>query len=103
VLLAVCALVVALAGCGGDRSQTGATGIGQGAEIFQRSCAGCHTLDAPTRKSSGGDLAQTTLSISDLVSFARIMPVELTRDQLEAVARYIHAVETGRAARATRH
>ena len=101
--VAVCALVVALIGCGGDRTQANATGIRQGAELFQRSCAGCHTVGAPTSKSSGGDLAQTVLSIRDLVSFARIMPVELTRDQLDIVARYLHAVEIRRTAAATRH
>jgi hypothetical protein len=34
------------------------------------------------------------LSISDLLSFERIMPVKLTPDQLYNVALYLHTVET---------
>jgi mono/diheme cytochrome c family protein len=101
-VLAVCALALVLAACGGGRPQTSATGSNRGSELFQRNCAKCHTLNAPTSRSSGGDLAETVLPVSDLVSFERIMPVKLTPAQLDAVARYVRAIEVA-ARRAKRH
>jgi mono/diheme cytochrome c family protein len=84
-----------LAGCGSHtRTSTNASRTHQGAALFEQACARCHTLDAEASTAAGGDLARPVLSIPDLVSFERIMPVKLTATQLYAVARYLHTIET---------
>ncbi len=65
----------------------------QGAALFKRACAGCHTLNAADTNARGGDLAQDVLPIQDLVSFERIMPVKLTPAQIYSVAIYLHTIE----------
>jgi mono/diheme cytochrome c family protein len=93
-LIAVCLAALILAACGSNGARPSAGSIGGGAALFRSNCAHCHTLTGTNGTASGGDLAQTVLPISDLVSFERIMPVELTRTQLYAVARYLHGIET---------
>lgn len=91
--LVVAAASAATTGCGGQHPTQSAKARG-GHKIFTRSCAGCHTLAGHESGAPGGDLANTNLSVHDLASFARVMPVRpsLTRAQADAVARYVHAV-----------
>jgi len=80
----VCIVVLAfaLAGCGGRPL---------GKRVFETRCADCHTLTGRDAPVDGGDLALGSLSVSDVESFARIMPVRprLTRAELHAVATYV--------------
>ncbi|HSC49838.1 MAG TPA: cytochrome c [Gaiellaceae bacterium] len=91
--LVVAAASAATTGCGDRRASTPPT-VRSGHEIFTRSCVGCHTLTGHESGAPGGDLATTNLSVRDLASFARVMPVRppLTPAQADAVARYVHAV-----------
>jgi mono/diheme cytochrome c family protein len=61
---------------------------------FVRACASCHTLSGHDRGTPGGDLAAPRLSVADLASFARVMPVRphLSERDAAAVAEYVHAV-----------
>lgn len=72
-----------LAGCGGA----------SGRQLFARDCASCHTLAGHEEGAPAGDLAVAVLSVPDLASFARTMPVRppLTDAQATRVARYVHA------------
>src|SRR5437879_5791152 len=91
VTLTTCASALALAGCGGHHGATGST-------IFQRSCAGCHTLTGHNTRTPGGDLAMTALGVADIAGFVRVMPVRLNEEEIDAVAAYVHAVERARRA-----
>jgi mono/diheme cytochrome c family protein len=68
-----------------------------GHAIFAHSCAGCHTLAGRESGANGGDLANTHLTIPDLVSFAKIMPARTPLSPADALAvgEYIHTVATG--------
>jgi mono/diheme cytochrome c family protein len=89
-------LVVLLVGCGhrgpGAELQRGRT-------VFARSCSSCHSLTGDNTRAPAGDLALSTLSVAAVASFARIMPAHLTTPEVQAVAVYVHAVESHRAAR----
>jgi mono/diheme cytochrome c family protein len=56
----MCAVVLAVAGCGGDDSGGGATGASSGEELYREyACASCHSLDGtegtgPTFKGLAG-------------------------------------------------
>ena len=91
-VLLVSAASAAVTGCGGQHSTRSAQLRG-GREIYARSCAGCHTLNGRESGAPGGDLVNTNLSLGDLASFARAMPVRppLTVAQSNAVARYVYA------------
>ena len=67
-----------------------------GRQIYTHSCSNCHTLTGHDTHASGGDLLEADLSVADLASFARTMPVTppLTASDAEAVARYIRARRT---------
>jgi mono/diheme cytochrome c family protein len=82
-LIAALAAVV-LAGCG-DRHSA------RGGAIFARSCAGCHTLTGHDTNASGGDLRAGRLTVADVASFARVMPVTPPLDAADAraVARFV--------------
>lgn len=58
--------------------------------MFARACAGCHTLTGHDTSVPGGDLAMQKLSVADIESFVRVMPVRLTRADADAVAAYVH-------------
>lgn len=81
-LAAVAALLIALTGCGGGASVSGRA-------VFSHACARCHTLTGHDVNIDGGDLAEGRLPVGDVESFARVMPVHLTHDELVAVARYV--------------
>lgn len=72
-----------LAGCGGQS--------GSGRAVFHHDCAGCHTMTGHDTSISGGDLGATGLTIRQLESFTRVMPLrtKLSRAQVHAVAVYI--------------
>ena len=72
------------AGCGG-------TGSSAGRQIFDRSCAHCHTLTGHDTSIDGGDLALGKLTTAEIASFTRVMPLRarLTAAQTTAVARYV--------------
>jgi mono/diheme cytochrome c family protein len=79
-----------LAGCGGKNHASG-TQLRQGEAVFVRSCTGCHTLTGRDTDAAGGDLAIARLPLADLRSFIRVMPVHLSRAELNAVAAYVDA------------
>lgn len=81
--------MLALAGCGGARRVDGRA-------VFRGSCSQCHTLIGRDTQVPGGDLAMTVLGVPDIESFVRVMPVHLTKAEIEAVAAYVHAVEAHR-------
>jgi mono/diheme cytochrome c family protein len=74
-----------LAGCGGGHASS------RGQEIFERSCARCHTLTGHDTRAPGGDLRAARLSVADVASFARVMPVDPQLDEADAraVARFV--------------
>lgn len=59
--------------------------------MFAAACAGCHTLTGHDTRAPGGDLAIARLSPSEIASFVRVMPVRLSRAEVDAVAAYVHA------------
>lgn len=59
-----------------------------------RSCSGCHTLTGHDTQVPGGDLAMTTLSVADIESFVRVMPVHVTKAEVSDVAEYVHLEES---------
>jgi mono/diheme cytochrome c family protein len=77
---------VALCSCGG-------TAKSAGERIFDQSCAHCHTLTGHDTTADGGDLALGKLTVADIASFTRVMPVRppLTAAQTNQVSRYIEA------------
>jgi mono/diheme cytochrome c family protein len=82
--LAFAAGVAVLAGCGGGPS---------GKALYAKDCESCHTLTGRDQGAMGGDLGVPHLSVADLASFARTMPVRppLNEAQANAVARYVHS------------
>src|SRR5579864_7237911 len=91
-------VLVLLAGCGGGHR--GASGqLQQGRVVFARSCAGCHTLLGHDTEAPGGDLAIAQLRVADLRSFVRVMPVNLSSREVDAVPAYVNAVAAGKGAR----
>lgn len=79
--------MLALAGCGGG------TPVSRGHAIFTQECAACHTLTGHDTHADGGDLAIAHLSVADIASFTRVMPLRrpLSREDALAVARYVSA------------
>jgi mono/diheme cytochrome c family protein len=75
---------LALGGCGGTTATSGRA-------IFDRACAHCHTLTGHDTSADGGDLGLGTLTVAQIASFARVMPVHpaLTAPQIGVVARYV--------------
>jgi mono/diheme cytochrome c family protein len=86
------ALLLLPCGCGGHRTADPS----RGRSVFASACAGCHTLTGHDTRARGGDLAIAPLSAAEVASFARVMPVRLSRADLAAVAAYIHTAETAR-------
>jgi mono/diheme cytochrome c family protein len=82
--------VLLLAGCGGGHADV------RGRAIFASSCSGCHTLTGHDTHARGGDLAIAHLSVADIVSFVRVMPVRLTPAEESEVAAYVHAAAVRR-------
>src|SRR6266404_8290009 len=74
-----------VAGCGGGHAAA------PGRAIFSSSCSGCHTLTGHDTRARGGDLAIADLSVAEIVSFVRVMPVRLTPAEESEVAAYVHA------------
>jgi len=66
--------------------------------VYAAACAGCHTLTGRDSRAPGGNLALARLSASDIASFVRVMPVQVSAAQVEEVAAYVHAagMRTGR-------
>jgi mono/diheme cytochrome c family protein len=80
--------VALLGGCGvGGMPQRGRT-------VYVSSCANCHTLTGRDSGRDNGDLANPRLSVADLASFARVMPLHSKLSQADAlaVARYVHSI-----------
>ena len=82
------------AGCGG--SSPPASSATRGSDVFASACSGCHTLAGHDTPVQGGDLATTTLTVDEIESFVRVMPVRLTSGQVAAVAAYVHDAELRR-------
>jgi mono/diheme cytochrome c family protein len=81
----VALIVLAAAGCGHRSSSL------RGHEVFGRACASCHTLTGHDTNADGGDLAVPHLSLRDVVSFTRQMPVDLSDADVRAVSAYVVA------------
>jgi mono/diheme cytochrome c family protein len=79
------AAAVWLAGC------SGAQPTSRGRVVFERSCAGCHTLTGHDTSARGGDLRVGRLDAADVASFARVMPLRtpLSAADARAVGRYV--------------
>lgn len=82
--------VALLGGCRGPGTPQ------RGRAVFVNSCADCHTLVGRDSGRDDGDLANPRLSVADLASFARVMPVRPTLSQADllAVAQYVHSVSS---------
>jgi mono/diheme cytochrome c family protein len=59
--------------------------------VFAAACAGCHSLTGRDSGVPGGDLAIAKLSARDIASFVNVMPVHLSRADVDAVATYVQA------------
>lgn len=64
--------------------------------MFASACSGCHTLTGHDTHVSGGDLAIEALSVADIESFVRVMPVHITPAEVAEVAAYVHSAEVRR-------
>jgi hypothetical protein len=61
--------------------------------LFEHDCASCHTVSGHETSVQGGDLAIGRMSVADIASFARVMPLRrpLTQRDALTVARYVRA------------
>ena len=91
-LAAAAILIAAVSGCGAAHVRASRGALSRGRAVFARSCSGCHTLTGRDAGTEGPDLATMQMSIRDLASFTRVMPVHLSADEIDAVAAYVHAV-----------
>ena len=73
--------LVLLTGCGGQSVS--------GRAVFDRACSDCHTLTGHDTNIDGGDLGANRLTVAQIESFVRVMPVHLSAAQTRAVARYV--------------
>jgi mono/diheme cytochrome c family protein len=94
-LAAAAALTLLLCGCGGH-SHRAAPRLREGRTVFVTACAGCHTLTGHDTQTPGGDLAVARLTVTELASFVRVMPVRLSRREVDAVSAYVRAVAVQR-------
>jgi mono/diheme cytochrome c family protein len=83
-------VVLLAAGCGGGRH------LATGRTIFARSCSGCHTVTGHDTRAPGGDLAIARLSVGEIESFVRVMPVRLSRGEEAEVAAFVYAASDRR-------
>src|ERR1700759_222593 len=86
------AAAIAVAGCGGS----GARQMASGKTVFRSECGMCHSLSGHrSRRQEGEDLSRRRMRRGILLRFAAEMPVPhpLTRASLNAVVKYILAVE----------
>jgi mono/diheme cytochrome c family protein len=89
---ALLVVVGAVAGCGSPDSGAGH----QGAHVFARDCAMCHSLIGnESRHRQGGDLLGYRMTRRELREFTREMPVRhrLTAAELNAVVEYVFALQ----------
>jgi mono/diheme cytochrome c family protein len=102
-LVAAAGGLVAVAGTGCGAPDHAAT-LRRGRAIFVHSCAACHTLEGRESGAVGGDLVNAHLGVSDIASFARVMPTPAPRTQADAnaVAAYIDSAASTRHKRAGR-
>ena len=95
VLVAVCATVSAC-GSSGPHHSTAATTSGRA--LFTQACGACHTLSGHNdARHQGGDLRAFHATRAQFFQLAAEMPLRrpLTRVQLDAVVRFVTAVESG--------
>jgi hypothetical protein len=95
--LTTATLALTVSGCAHHGPASAEPPSGHG--IYTHSCANCHSLTGHDTHAPGGDILNPNLTITDLASFARTMPVRppLTTADDEAVARYIYiAAHPGR-------
>jgi mono/diheme cytochrome c family protein len=93
--VAACAAVSAC-GSSGPRQNTAASASGQA--LFTQACGACHTLSGHNdARHQGGDLRAFHATRSQFFQLAAEMPVRrpLSRAQLDAVVRFVTAVESG--------
>lgn len=83
-------MVLLVCGCGG-RNESQPAVLRRGKTVFASACTRCHTLTGRDTTAPGGDLAIGDLSTRDIASFARVMPVHLSRADVTAVAAYVHS------------
>lgn len=95
--IALClAVIIAASGCGSTRTATSSreSVLARGRAVFARSCSACHTLTGHDRVAIGGDLVHPYMTVADLASFARVMPVTppLSHSEVTAVAKWVYSV-----------
>jgi len=69
---------------------------GPGARVFATACAYCHTLGTPAPAAKqGGDLAGYRMTLAQVKSFTRVMPMRrpLRAGDLRAVSEYVLAAQ----------
>ncbi|MFL5862118.1 MAG: c-type cytochrome [Solirubrobacteraceae bacterium] len=96
-LLVMAWTAAAATGCASSRSQT--QDAPSGRVVFARACRGCHTLTGHNdARHQGGDLLGFHSTRPQMLQLAREMPVRhpLSPAQLQAVVRFVMAVEAGR-------
>jgi mono/diheme cytochrome c family protein len=114
ILAWLAAVSAGLCGCGGSGhgptsaaattaafATTAASGptASSGRALFAQACGACHTLTGHNdSRHQGGDLLGFHASRTQFVQLASEMPVRrpLSRGQLQAVVRFVRAVEAGR-------
>jgi mono/diheme cytochrome c family protein len=102
ILAWLAAVSAGLCGCGGGgHGPTAASGptASSGRALFAQACGACHTLTGhDDSRHQGGDLLGFHASRTQFVQLASEMPVRrpLSRGQLQAVVRFVRAVEAGR-------
>lgn len=97
IVTTACLVIVAAAsGCGSMQPAT--TGqarvLARGRVMFARSCSSCHTLVGHEEGASGGDLVYPQLTVVEIESFIRAMPVgpTLSRSDVAAIAQWVQTV-----------
>jgi mono/diheme cytochrome c family protein len=93
VLVASCA---ALSACGGGHGHAAAA---SGRALFEQACGACHTITGHNDpRHQGGDLRNFHAGRAQFLQLAAEMPVRrpLRREQLQAVVRFVTAVEATR-------
>jgi mono/diheme cytochrome c family protein len=93
-LAALVALAAAVSGCGSGQTR----GAPEGHALFQQACGACHTLTGHNDpRHQGGDLLGFHSTRTQMLQLVSEMPVRhpLNRAELDAVVRYVMALEAG--------
>ena len=92
---------MAASGCGAGHahSATSARDSASGHVLFTQACGACHTLSGHNDpRHQGGDLLNFHATRAQMLQLAGEMPVRhpLSQSQLQAIVRFLMAVQSGR-------